>query len=337
MKHLFTRILLIAGMMAFCNSEANAQFGSLINAAKKAVDKEVKKQKDPAKNQPKADKKAGDVTFFYASGNRLGIWHPQSRSFDRFVKDDNGESTTQTYFFKDNGTVEFDNGHQAGEYLSDGTMNSSKTHGIKFNSSTNEVFHNGEWVGKVADDGSVYMFNDKMIYAEQAIDKDIACYVLFNTIATDELLDKYKQKYKEIMKQNEEQHQRHVAAVKAAQQNNTNQGATKLWWGGSIFGELRANDQVWINGSRQGGFENGKIRVGGSFEGELLSDGKVRKGGSIVGKIDDNGKVWLGGSIVGEVRQNGDVVKGGSIVGKAQPMKDRRKIAVIYFFNFWAF
>ena len=56
-----------------------------------------------------------------------------------------------------------------------------------------------------------------------------------------------------------------------------------------------------------------------------------------MGKIDDNGKVWLGGSIVGEVRQNGDVVKGGSIVGKAQPMKDRRKIAVIYFFNFWVF
>ena len=62
----------------------------------------------------------------------------------------------------------------------------------------------------------------------------------------------------------------------------------------------------------------------------------MRKGGSIVGKIDGNGKVWLGGSIVGEVRSNGDIVKGGSVIGKSQPAGDRRKIAVIYFFGFWA-
>lgn len=341
MKHQFVKIALAVAMIATSGIEAKAQFGSLLSAAKKkaaeTVDKEVKKQKDPAKNLPKADKKEGDVTFFYVSGNRLGIWHSQTRTFERFVKDDNDEMTTQKYIFKDNGTVEFDNGNQAGELLADGTMNSGRTQGIKFNADNSEVTHNGEWVGKVADDGSVYMFNDKMIYAEKAIDKDIACYVLFNTVASDELLNKYKQKYKEIQKQNEEQHQRHIAALKAAQ-NNANAGnTTKLWWGGSVFGELRANDEVWINGSRQGGFENGRIRVGGSFEGELLSNGDVRKGGSIVGKIDNNGKVWLGGSIVGEVRQNGDIVKGGSIVGKAQPMNDARKIAVIYFFHFWNF
>lgn len=331
----------MAAFIATSGIEAKAQFGGLINAAKKkaaeTVDKEVKKQKDPAKNLPKADKKEGDVTLYYASGNRLGVWHPQTRTLDRFVKDNNDEWTTQKYIFKDDGTVVFDDGQQAGEMLSDGTMNSGKTRGIKFNPSTSEVTHNGEWVGKVGDDGSVYMFNDKMIYAEKAIDKDIECYALFNTIASDDLLNKYKEKYKEIVKRNEEQHQRHVAAVKAAQNNNSGSGACKLWKGGSVFGELRANDEVWINGSRQGGFENGRIRVGGSFEGELLSDGNVRKGGSIVGKIDSSGKVWLGGSIVGEVRQNGDVVKGGSIVGKAQPMSDPRKIAVIYFFGFWAF
>ena len=122
-----------------------------------------------------------------------------------------------------------------------------------------------------------------------------------------------------------------------SQANKSNSAPTKLWKGGSIFGELRANNEVWIGGSRQGKFDNnGKIWVGSSIEGELLSNGSVRKGGSIVGKIQDR-KVWLGGSIVGEIRPNGDIIKGGSIMGRATPLRDLEKIAVIYFFGFWYF
>lgn len=338
MKQQIVKMALIVAMIATSGIEANAQLNGLLNAAKKKVvqvaEKEVEKQLDPMKNLPKADSKAGDVTLYYSSGNRLGIWHPKTRRLDRFVQTPDERWTTETYIFNSDGSVVFDSGNHAGELKSDGTMSSTKTQGIKFNSSTNEVTHNGEWVGKVDNDGSVYMFNEKMIYADKAFDKDVECFVLFNTIASDDLINKYKQKYKEIVKQNEEQRERQLKDLKAAQ-NNSNAGS-KLWKGGSVVGELRANDEVWIGGSRRGSFENGRIRVGGSFEGELLSDGNVRKGGSIVGKIDSNGKVWLGGSIVGEVRSNGDVVKGGSVIGKAQPLTDIRKIAVIYFFGFWA-
>ena len=342
MKQQIVRIALCVAMMAASGIGANAQLNGLLNAAKnkakqkvvEAAEKEIQNQLDPMKNLPKADPKAGDVTLYYSSGNRLGIWHPKTRTLDRFVKTPDEQWVTETYIFNGDGSVTFGSGNHAGELKTDGSMSSTKTQGIKFNPSTNEVTHNGDWVGKVGDDGSVYMFNEKMIYADTAFDKDVECFVLFNTIASDDLINEYKEKYNKIVKQNQEQRERQLNDLKAAQSMNT--GGCKLWKGGSVVGELRANDEVWIGGSRRGSFENGRIRVGGSFEGELLSDGSVRKGGSIVGKIDGNGKVWLGGSIVGEVRANGDIVKGGSVIGKSQPAGDRRKIAVIYFFGFWA-
>ena len=346
MKQQIVRIALVVAMMAASGIGANAQLNGLLNratnaaknAAKKKVtemvEQEVKNQLDPMKNLPKADPKEGDVTLYYTSGTRLGIWHPKTRTLDRFVKTPDEKWTYETYIFNSNGSVDFSSGNHAGELKSDGSMSSTKTRGIKFNASTSEVTHNGDFVGKVGDDGSVYMFNEKMIYGDKAFDKDVECFVLFNTIASDDLINEYKEKYKKAVQQNQEQRERQLADLKAAQKNDA--GGSKLWKGGSVVGELRANDEVWIGGSRRGSFENGKIRVGGSFQGELLSDGNVRKNGSIVGKIDGIGKVWLGGSIVGEVRANGDIVKGGSIIGKSQPAGDRRKIAVIYFFGFWA-
>ena len=338
MKQQIVRIALIVAMMTASGIGANAQFNRLLNAAKKKavvmVENEEKKQTDPMKNLPKADSSEGDVTLYYTSGNKLGIWHPKTRTLDRFVKTPDEQWTTETYVFNSDGSVNFSSGNYAGELNTDGSMSSTKTKGIKFNPSNNEVTHNGDWVGKVGDDGDVYMFNEKMIYADKAFDKDVECFVLFNTIASDDLINKYKEKYKDIMKQNQEQRERQLKDLKAAQKMNT--GGSKLWKGGSVVGELRSNGEVWIGGSRRGSFENGKIRVGGSFEGELLSNGNVRKHGSIVGKIDDNGKVWLGGSVVGEIRSNGDIVKGGSVIGKSQPAGDRRKIAVIYFFGFWS-
>ena len=62
----------------------------------------------------------------------------------------------------------------------------------------------------------------------------------------------------------------------------------------------------------------------------------LRKGGSIVGKIESNGDVRIGGSIVGKIERNGDVRKSGSIIGKAEQMSDPRRVAVMYFFGFFA-
>ena len=61
----------------------------------------------------------------------------------------------------------------------------------------------------------------------------------------------------------------------------------------------------------------------------------LRKGGSIVGKIESNGDVRISGSIVGKIERNGDVRKSGSIIGKAEQMSDPRRVAVMYFFDFF--
>lgn len=42
-----------------------------------------------------------------------------------------------------------------------------------------------------------------------------------------------------------------------------------------------------------------------------------------------------GGSIVGKIESNGDVRKSGSVIGKAEQMTNPRRIAVMYFFDFF--
>lgn len=324
-----------------------AQFGGLLNAAKKkaqekiekTVDKKVKEQTDPQRNLPKPDADQGDVEFYYASGNRLGLWHPKTRTFERFAQDESGKWISQSYTFKEDGSVVFEDGNRKGEINANGTMNSTKTQGISLDKSTGEVKHNGAWVGKVDDDGNVYMFNDKMIRANSPIDKEVEAYVLFNMIATNELLAEYKQKYDARVKEIQESRQAQLASAKANQRNEAAGGgkAMRLWKGGSVAGEIRANNEVWIGGSNRGKFSpNGDIWVGGSVAGQILNSGDIRKNGSIIGKVQGN-KVWLGGSIVGEIRNNGDVVKGGSIVGRVDNMSDVRKVAVLYFFSFYNF
>lgn len=338
MKNQITKILMAAALIIGSSSEANAQFGGLFNAAKNQANKELNKKVNSVTNKKNADDDVQDasvVRLFYVSGNPLGVWNPKTRTLEKYGKDSNGNSGSEKYTFKDDGSVIYHDGRRVGEILADGTMNCAQTQGIKLDNETSQVTFNGEWFGKMDDDGGAFIFNDKMLYANQKMDKQVLCYLLFNIIANNEMLKGFKQKYDEAVKRNEEARQRQLADLRAAQ--NASSSSVQLWKGGSVAGELRSNDEVWIGGSNRGKFDNnGNIWVGGSVKGQILSDGQIRKGGSIVGKVQ-NGKVWIGGSVVGEIRANGDVVKGGSVVGRAPGMSDARKVAVIYFFGFYAF
>ena len=57
-----------------------------------------------------------------------------------------------------------------------------------------------------------------------------------------------------------------------------------------------------------------------------------------MGEVRSNGDVYQNGSRVGEIRSNGDVYKNGSRIGEARNMTtaDRRKVAVLYFYGFFA-
>ena len=45
--------------------------------------------------------------------------------------------------------------------------------------------------------------------------------------------------------------------------------------------------------------------------------------------------LYLNGSRVGEIRSNGDIFKNGSRIGNVTKMSDVRKVAIIYFFEFF--
>ena len=353
MKQLFSsrmmRISMVIVLALGFSIESNAQFGGLLNAAKRKASKAIS---DKVSNTTSKASEGSVVSLYYASGNPMGEWNPSTRQYTQMAKVGNEYKRGHVYTFEKDGSVTVDNGRRIGEILEDGTMNTAQTQNIKFNAQTGEVTRNGEWYGKMGDDNGLYLFNDKMGWSNNPMDKQIQAFILFNLIADNELLDKYKQKYDEKVKFNNEMRQQQIANAKAdaasrtvaapvtnakadAAASRTGGASVTLWKGGSVAGEIRSNNQVWISGSNRGKIEsNGDIWVGGSVAGQILSNGDIRKGGSIIGKVD-GGRVWQNGSVIGEIRQNGDVVKNGSVIGRAEGMKDARAVAVVFFYGFF--
>ena len=331
------RIMMVVALLTGYCGDANAQFGGLLNAAKKKGQDILNKEAQKTKGNEGDATDEDDVRLYFESNKLLGVWHAKRRVLEKYGTDSNGNQGSQLFIFKEDGSVTAEDGRRIGEILPDGTMNCGQTQDITFNQQTGEVKHKGDWVGTIDNNGGMYMFNEKMAHAVKPMDRQILCYLLFNIICTNEMLEKYKKEYAEAVKRSEEKRQQQIANAKASMEASRHEGAgVQLYKGGSVAGEIRSNNEVWIGGSNRGKFDsNGNIWVGGSVKGQILSDGQIRKGGSIVGKVE-SGKVWIGGSVVGEIRSNGDVVKGGSVIGRAPGMRDARQVAVIYFFGFFA-
>ena len=334
---------------------ASAQFGNLMNAAKRKAKEAVNKKlneavSQPAKQvnsgasdspngQPPVAPAAGDVRFSYSTGSPAGIWHPATNTFEKYGRTSSNQQVSEYYVFQEDGAVLYGGEHQVGKINPDGTMSSNKTADIAFDKSSGEVKWKGRWMGKIDNHGGMFVCNERMVSADSPIAPEKEAYILFCLIANNDFLAEYRQKFDAANAQIAEHRKAQLASAKANQEMEARSGAKMiLWKGGSTFGEIRGDGTVMINGSSQGRIEsNGDIRVGGSVAGQLLSDGQVRKGGSIVGRIDQNGKVWLGGSVAGEIKANGEVWKGGSNVARVQNMTDRRKAAIIYFFGFYRY
>ena len=335
MKQQIVRIMMAMMVLASYSVSANAQLNGLLNKAKRAAENKanqvINQQAQKLGETVTSAINGNMVNLYYDSGNPMGEWYPETRVFKQMGKDGNTYRVSHVYTFNSDGSV-VEDGQNVGEILPDGTMNTPQTKGIKYDPETGQVTRNGEWFGKITDDG-MYIFNDRMARAAQPMDKQVQAFILFNLIATNEMLTDFKKKYDEIVKRGDENRQMQIANIKANQAAEA--GAVKLWKGGSVCGEIRSNDEVWIGGSNRGKFDsNGNIWVGGSVAGKIEGN-NIRKGGSVVGKVE-NGNVWVGGSVAGQIRANGDVVQGGSVVGRAPGFKDARKVAVIYFFGFYA-
>lgn len=224
----------------------------------------------------KAD--AGDIGFYYESGNPVGIWHPKTNTFEKYGRNAANEVVSENYVFREDGAVLYAGERQVGTIKPDGTMSSNKTDDIALDKATGEVKWKGKWMGKIDGQGGMFVCNERMAHADSPIALEKEAYILFCLIADNDFLGRYRQKYDETVARMNEQRQAQIASAKANQANEARQGTKMILWnGGSTFGEIRGDGTVFINGSSQGKIEaNGNIWVGGSVAGQLQQDGQAQ-------------------------------------------------------------
>ncbi|MBQ9230979.1 MAG: polymer-forming cytoskeletal protein [Prevotella sp.] len=338
----------LALLIAFgVQATASAQFGNVLNRAKysarskveskidqaidNAIDKGIDKATDAAKeqfdpNKAKNTTSDGGIQVLYGSDNFLvGTYYPDTKVF----KIDGNDIT---YTFQDDGAVMGQDGKQKG-LIKDGNVSSGKIYNILVQDNGDAYWNNGK-IGSVSDDGQVVLFDSNIAHATQPMDKRILAFCVYGVLYKTGKMQELQKNYQEggvggyTM----------TRTTVTTSGGNSSSGEAVLYKGGSIFGKLKNDGTVIINGSNKGQIRsNGSIYVGGSNVGTLRSNGDVLKSGSIIGNIDSNGNVRIKGSIVGKVESNGDVRKSGSIIGKAKNMTNLRHVAIIYFFGFYHF
>ena len=133
---------------------------------------------------PIADESKGDVDIFFNSGERMGIYHPKTNTFDIFKRYTvTNEWLIYTFKIERDGKVTYNNS-EVGKINSDGTMNSGQTKGISLDNQ-NFVYWNGKQVGAVSDFCEIYLFSNIMAYYYHPIDPKIAAFMYFCQTATD--------------------------------------------------------------------------------------------------------------------------------------------------------
>lgn len=138
-------------------------------------------------NLPIADEAKGDVDFFYFSGQRMGIYHPSTNSFDLFkLNTSNNKWITYTFKIEKDGKVTYDN-YEVGKINSDGTMYSGQTKGISLDNQ-NFIYWNATRVGSISAFCEIYNFSTIMAYYYHPIDPKIAAFMYFCQTATDSSL-----------------------------------------------------------------------------------------------------------------------------------------------------
>ena len=123
------RISMVIVLALGFSIESNAQFGGLLNAAKRKASKAIS---DKVSNTTSKAPEGSVVSLYYASGNPMGEWNPSTRQYTQMAKVGNEYKRGHVYTFEKDGSVTVDNGRRIGEILEDGTMNTAQTQNIKF-------------------------------------------------------------------------------------------------------------------------------------------------------------------------------------------------------------
>ena len=356
----------LAAMFAF-STPADAQFGlgKLARKVRKAVGVETQQDKyeEFREQQAKEDKirqhKRDSIKAVMASitptipqpaaegtapiaikwkGTQIGTWDPVSLVITFNQTYDDGAYAGQKVIYKlDPATGKWKSrkGTDVGQMSNDGTIVSPNLGTIKFNPQTNKVVRNGEIIGEV-NMLSAYSYGTTIGGYETHVSPLLVAFTFLGSLISEKQITEWKEAKK----------QRDLAAAKARQEaaaraasssssssSSSSNSSMELWRGGSRFGEIKSNDEVYMGGSYKGKFSGNEIYVGGSYKGKI-SGNEIYKDGRYIGKVS-SGDVYIGGSRVGEVKSNGDVYKGGSYIGRVTNMRDANKVAVIYFFDFF--
>jgi hypothetical protein len=139
---------------------------------------------------PQANLKNGDVDFFYDNGKRMGIYHSKTKIWEKFLCDKSvtpNKWFSRNHIFKDDNTVEYEDGTKVGIFNSDGTITSGFTRGISLDKD-NFVFWNGKKIGSVSELGEYYLGNTFIGYSYGYIEPKIAAYIMFCTYLTEDLI-----------------------------------------------------------------------------------------------------------------------------------------------------
>ena len=89
--------------------------GLAARRARRAPDEKKAIAKYGQGSLPAADTKNGDVNFYFIEGQRLGIYHAKTKTFEKFVQDPSSKKwLSKFYTFRDDGAVIYGDGRQVG-------------------------------------------------------------------------------------------------------------------------------------------------------------------------------------------------------------------------------
>lgn len=357
-------IMALVGMFAF-STPAEAQWGSLLNKARKAAGIKTKQEKavDAEKHRqdsiqeairsitptiPQPAKSGAPIAIKWLN-TQIGTWDPVKLEITFNKTYDEGELAGQKVSYKldpSTGVWTSKKGTNVGQMSNDGTIVSQNLGTIKFDPEKCTITVDGAVVGKT-NLKNAYMFDTQIGGFEGHVSPLLVAYTFYGVLISKNMIAEWKdaklkaeqaarERAEKAAKERASRPQSSSSSSNSSSSSSSSSREVKLYRGGSQFGELRANGDVYIGGSCKGELRsNGDIYVGGSCKGEIRSNGAIYKGGSQIGEVRSNGDVYERGSKIGEVRSNGAIYRNGSQIGEARNMGDPKKAAVIYFFGFF--
>lgn len=282
------------------------------------AEKEKKAQDEAGQTGNLPEAKRGDVNFYYISGKRMGIWHPSTKTWEKFGLDANNKWSSVNYTIKNDGKVYYQDGVLKGMINDDGSMASVNTENIKVTKEGYVAWKN-EQIGFINYIGEIWFMDDIMAYSDEPIDPKIAAYIFFcNTIDT-KYIEEWKPKYEALKEQR---------AIERIKKNGpvTFGGSGGESGGG---GKLSATDRWSLSGGYLSLNSERKVKIESSGSGwtirdlsnayicEVSSDGAVRSTSrGNMGSISSSGRcTQVGAGTTYEMDSSGTIRLHGGNVG----------------------